>query len=53
MRGKDYNQGNLSAYDGDLGCMKDKMRQIIQEQGLSYVIIMLSYFILFHFYLFC
>jgi len=28
----DYNQGNLSAFDGDLGPVEAKMRQIIQEQ---------------------
>jgi len=32
MGWKDYNQGNLSAYDGDLGFVEAKMRQIIQEQ---------------------
>ena len=26
------NQGNLSAFDGDLGPVEIKMRQIIQEQ---------------------
>ena len=29
---KDYYQVNLSAYDGDLGLVEAKMRQIIQEQ---------------------
>ena len=28
----DYNQRNLSAFDGDLGPVEAKMRQIIQEQ---------------------
>ena len=28
----DYNQGNLSAFDGDLGPVEVKMGQIIQEQ---------------------
>ena len=32
MRWRDYNQGNLSALDGDLGHVEVKMRQIIQEQ---------------------
>ena len=27
-----YNQGKLSAYDGDLGCVEAKIRQIIQKQ---------------------
>ena len=29
---QDYNQGNLSAFDGDLGLVEVKMIQIIQEQ---------------------
>ena len=29
---KDYNQGNLSAYDANLGCVEVKNRQIIEEQ---------------------
>jgi hypothetical protein len=29
---RDYNQGNLSAFEGDLGTVECKMRQIIQEQ---------------------
>ena len=32
MGWRDYNQGNLSAFDGDLGPVEVKMRQIIQEQ---------------------
>ena len=32
MGWRDYNQGNLSAFDGDLGPVEAKMRQIIQEQ---------------------
>ena len=32
MEWKVNNQENLSAYDGDLGCMKTKMQQIIQVQ---------------------
>ena len=32
MGWRDYNQGNLSAFDGDLGLVDVKMRQIIQEQ---------------------
>ena len=32
MGWRDYNQGNLSAFDGDLGTVEVKMRQIIQEQ---------------------
>ena len=28
----DYNQRNLSAFDGDLGPVEVKMRQTIQEQ---------------------
>jgi hypothetical protein len=31
MGWRDYNQGNLSAFDGDLGPVEAKMRQIIQE----------------------
>ena len=31
MSWRDYNQGNLSAFDGDLGPVEAKMRQIIQE----------------------
>ena len=29
---RDFNQGNLSAFEGDLGPVECKMRQIIQEQ---------------------
>ena len=32
MGWQDYNQSNLSAFDGDLGPIEVKMRQIIQEQ---------------------
>ena len=32
MGWRDYNQGNLSAFNGDLGPVEAKMRQIIQEQ---------------------
>ena len=32
MGWRDYNQGNHSAFDGDLGPVEAKMRQIIQEQ---------------------
>jgi len=32
MGWRDYNQGNLSAFDGDLGPVEAKMTQIIQEQ---------------------
>ena len=32
MGWRDYNQGNLLAFDGDLGLVEVKMRQIIQEQ---------------------
>jgi hypothetical protein len=32
MGWRDFNQGNLSAFDGDLGPIEAKMRQIIQEQ---------------------
>jgi len=32
MEWRDYNQGNLSAFDGYLGPVDAKMRQIIQEQ---------------------
>ena len=32
MGWRDYNQGNLSAFNGDLGPVEVKMRQIIQEQ---------------------
>ena len=32
MGWRDYNQGNLSAFDGYLGPVEVKMRQIIQEQ---------------------
>jgi hypothetical protein len=32
MGWRDFNQGNLSAFDGDLGPVEVKMRQIIQEQ---------------------
>jgi len=28
----EWNQGNLSACDGNLGCREAKMRQIIQEK---------------------
>jgi len=33
MDWRDYNQGNLSAFDGDLGTVAVKMRQIIQEKN--------------------
>ena len=33
MGRRDNNQGNLSAFDGDLGPVEAKMRQIIQEQA--------------------
>jgi len=32
MGWRDYNQGNLSAFDDDLGPVVAKMRQIIEEQ---------------------
>ena len=32
MDWRDYSQGNHSAFDGDLGPVEVKMRQIIQEQ---------------------
>ena len=32
MGWRHYNQDNLSAFDGDLGPVEAKMRQIIQEQ---------------------
>ena len=32
MGRRDYNQDNLSDFDGDLGPLEAKMRQIIQEQ---------------------
>ena len=32
MGWRDYNQGNLSAFDEDLRSVEVKMRQIIQEQ---------------------
>ena len=32
MGWRDYNQGNMSAFDGDLRSVEVKMRQIIQEQ---------------------
>ena len=32
MGWRDYNQGNLSAFDGDLGPVEAKMCQIIQER---------------------
>jgi len=32
MGWRDYNQANLSAFDGDLGPVEVKIRQIIQEQ---------------------
>ena len=32
MGWKDFYQESLSAYDGDLGCVEAKVRQIIQEQ---------------------
>ena len=32
MGRQDYNQGNLSVFNGDLGPVEVKMRQIIQEK---------------------
>ena len=32
MGWRDYNQGNLSAFDRDLGPVEVKMREIIQEK---------------------
>ena len=32
MGWRDYNQGNLSTFDGGLGPVEVKMRQIIQQQ---------------------
>ena len=32
MGWRDYNQGTLSTYDGDLGPVEAKMRQFLHEQ---------------------